>query len=974
MAKTRTKKQVTVPRKIRVRREVNHVRDSEALERVQGLHTVMARMDQALATDTRLAEELMAPDGYYDDETNQEGNEDAEEDSDSDDGWVPIEIVEPDEIDLAIESNLERLRQEAIRFNWKNLVKDLHPVYLKQKSVTKNWTAENTYSDYTSCSCISSARRPIDLVNIYGQRRERLKFCSCTPDAVRLVQMGYLPGSPIRPVTAFSIPLLILHNCHIGAMPFTTALNQYLEPRSNRLTVRNGKHARELRKPFAAAVDLYRELVDRTEAVVGDVLRLEERAVLAARSCPACFGPSPPNLNEYPWMSQDKLIICLDGNFQHRHHSKASRDYVRIRTPNMFVSQQEVDAMKAKIIDIELRQKPKDKRDRCTEAHKAADDKHNESSWKGCDDTGLMGCCCRHDAAIYMANINKSGEQRCFPMALLNKILNNEAPHRHVGILYDIGCSLDKYMALRGLLSDQRDRLQFATSVFHAYVHSWTCQLDYNPCFNKGWGLSDGEGLERMWSYLSPLVSPLRYATRNHRLTAISHRLKYHNTRGIKNLPTWLKRKFVAAARRRVETKAALREVLDKPNPFSTTGRNFTKRFFKAQWEEQRKFKETHTEEQEENRDKLVEVYKQEAALEALRTRLRNTPSTYLASEQEAHKLLDELETTAEELRKAAESLGRDHQPEPDEAEAKSELFVQAVELWAEKQPLTDSRTIGHRLGTKLSEKIQKAIQKRRGPINKLIATFNTRFAQYVAKFPRQRVADANEHPLTYDTFESMAIDHKFWNDGIYYHSKAPWAIDPDVRSGIACILVLQRVEEELDLLTQETARTMTWAISTYELISGYIRYIRARVMALDMNMDPPEDHIDRMELGNYDRQEKLRIINKELQTRLFDHGVLIQEWTGTITWMCARCRPELLRDIYSDWNDLVQRVATDQTSRQPKKNKEEPVVDNVEEEAVVGIQVDDGEEVTSGEAANSAGAPAQSDWEDVDDAQDACD
>ncbi|EFP78023.1 uncharacterized protein PGTG_03979 [Puccinia graminis f. sp. tritici CRL 75-36-700-3] len=635
------------------------------------------------------------------------------------------------------------------------------------------------------------------------------------------------------------------------------------------------------------------------------------RAVWAAWRCPACFGPSPPNLNEYPWMSQDKLIICLDGNFQHHHHSKASRDYNQIRTPNMFVSQKEVDEMKAKIIDIELRQKPKDKRDQCTEAHKAADNKRNESSWKGCDDTGLMGCFCHHDAAIYMANINKSGEQCCFPMALLNKILNNESPHRHVGILYDIGCSLDKYMALRGLLSDQQDRLQFATSIFHAYVHSWTCQLDYNPRFNKGWGLSDREGLERMWSYLSPLVRPLRYATQNHWLAAISHQLKYHNTRGIKNL--------------------------HKPNPFSTTGQNFTKRFFKAQWEEQRKFKETHTDEREENRDKLVEVYEQEAALEALRTWLRNTPSTYLASKQEAHELLDELETTAEELRKAAESLGRDHQTKPDEAkeeqklllllwEAKSELFVQAVELWAEKQPLTDSRTIRRRLGTKLSEKIQKAIQKRWGPINKLIATFNTRFAQYVAKFPRQRVADADEHPLTYKTFESMAIDHKFWNDGIYYHSKAPWAID----------------------------------------LVG--------VMALDMNMEPPEDHIDRMELGNYDCREKLRIINKELQTRLFDHGVLIQEWTGTITWMCAHCRPELLRDIYSDWNDIVQHVATNQTSRQPKKNKEEPVVDNVEEEAVVGIQVDDGKEVTSGEAANSAGEPARSDWEDVDDAQDACD
>jgi hypothetical protein len=35
---------------------------------------------------------------------------------------------------------------------------------------------------------------------------------------------------------------------------------------------------------------------------------------------------------------------------------------------------------------------------------------------------------------------------------------------------------------------------------------------------------------------MAPLVSPLRYATRNHRLAAIAHRLKYHNQRGINNL------------------------------------------------------------------------------------------------------------------------------------------------------------------------------------------------------------------------------------------------------------------------------------------------------------------------------------------------------------------------------------------------------------------------------------------------------
>ncbi|OAV88316.1 hypothetical protein PTTG_08658 [Puccinia triticina 1-1 BBBD Race 1] len=205
-------------------------------------------------------------------------------------------------------------------------------------------------------------------------------------------------------------------------------------------------------------------------------------------------------------------------------------------------------------------------KDRCTDANKAADEKRNESTWKGCDDTGILGCCCRHNAAIYMANISKSGEQRCFPLTLINRILTEVEPDQQVGILYDIGCSLDKYMKIvrlhfscmvlqnnnlclflalfcifqRNLFEEHRPCIQMGTLIFHSYVHEWSCQIDYNPCYNTGWGLLDGEGLERMWSYLSPLISFLRYATRNHRLASLSHRLKHHNRRGLRNLCTYL--------------------------------------------------------------------------------------------------------------------------------------------------------------------------------------------------------------------------------------------------------------------------------------------------------------------------------------------------------------------------------------------------------------------------------------------------
>ncbi|KNE88112.1 hypothetical protein PSTG_18493 [Puccinia striiformis f. sp. tritici PST-78] len=79
---------------------------------------------------------------------------------------------------------------------------------------------------------------------------------------------------------------------------------------------------------------------------------------------------------------------------------------------------------------------------------------------------------------------------------MINELLTQCEADRPIGILYDIGCSLDKYMGARELLAEHRPRLSFGTSVFHAYVHNWVCQLQYHPRLNDGWGLSDGEVLD----------------------------------------------------------------------------------------------------------------------------------------------------------------------------------------------------------------------------------------------------------------------------------------------------------------------------------------------------------------------------------------------------------------------------------------------------------------------------------------------
>ena len=84
---------------------------------------------------------------------------------------------------------------------------------------------------------------------------------------------------------------------------------------------------------------------------------------------------------------------------------------------------------------------------------------------------------------------------------------NQDTQPKQVGILYDIGCTLEKGMIkVRGSLMSQfivlhksfanhflftqrnifeheraQGQLKFGTSVFHAYVHNWGCQLEYNP-------------------------------------------------------------------------------------------------------------------------------------------------------------------------------------------------------------------------------------------------------------------------------------------------------------------------------------------------------------------------------------------------------------------------------------------------------------------------------------------------------------
>ncbi|KAI9623080.1 hypothetical protein KEM48_009699 [Puccinia striiformis f. sp. tritici PST-130] len=319
--------------------------------------------------------------------------------------------------------------------------------------------------------------------------------------------------------------------------------------------------------------------------------------------------------------------------------------------------------------------------------------------------------------------------------------------------------------------------------------------------------------------------------------------------------------------------------------------RNYKKSFFKQQWASQREFRHHRTGPEDERRCKLVELYEKEATVARLRKEL-SSPKVLQRTEDELADLIENIETGTEEVQLLKEELTEEEGVHIDDKEqrlllllwsAKTELFLQASYKQAEMQPITDSQTIGTRLGTKGREKVFQALRDRESVVARALNLYNKRYTDYVAEYPDKAPATQYEHPLSYDEFSAFPLDDAFWNDGIYYQSKEPWAMDPNVRSGINCVLILSRIQEEFQLIAQELARMVEWAISHYHTLFKSINYLRGRIVQMSIpNTAVPPDYIDEIPFGDgkCSRVLKVTYIKQDLQQRTWEHGTLVEEWS----------------------------------------------------------------------------------------------
>ncbi|KAA1111771.1 hypothetical protein PGT21_011422, partial [Puccinia graminis f. sp. tritici] len=299
-----------------------------------------------------------------------------------------------------------------------------------------------------------------------------VSFCKCQSDQVRLIRMGYIGGSPKFPRTAFSIRLLRFH--HII-----------------------WKHCAVSITPFSKALD---EFLDSNNPLI-----LVSPPTLQSESC----------YTTRQW--RQTISAAID----------AYREMIR----------------RGQIISEELLQMgPMDKlANICPKCYgpPVPGKTPEEPDYIVCMDGNFQHR--RHLAA------SQELHQSCKPNTLF--ISPAEVQEMELSMVSSRNTlaadeTLDRCTEQHTAANDTRGTATWkacdVTGIFglacrHDQILRLINIVQSGEKLNTGWGLSDGEGMERIWAYLSPLISSLRYSTKTHRLVALDLRSSHHNDTGKTN-------------------------------------------------------------------------------------------------------------------------------------------------------------------------------------------------------------------------------------------------------------------------------------------------------------------------------------------------------------------------------------------------------------------------------------------------------
>ncbi|KAI8484530.1 hypothetical protein Bbelb_378010 [Branchiostoma belcheri] len=109
-------------------------------------------------------------------------------------------------------------------------------------------------------------------------------------------------------------------------------------------------------------------------------------------------------------------------------------------------------------------------------------------------------------------------------------------------------------------------KLTPALDVFHAYGHKTSCQLKYSTRRLSGFGLTDGESVERMWAYLRRFASTTKEMTASRRVDLLTDALLHYTRRKSSDMELTLKKKLDSARKSECVAQEGLAAVMEDAN------------------------------------------------------------------------------------------------------------------------------------------------------------------------------------------------------------------------------------------------------------------------------------------------------------------------------------------------------------------------------------------------------------------------
>ncbi|CAB3984027.1 Hypothetical predicted protein [Paramuricea clavata] len=152
---------------------------------------------------------------------------------------------------------------------------------------------------------------------------------------------------------------------------------------------------------------------------------------------------------------------------------------------------------------------------------------------KGCyealDETAVCGLSCKHGIPMKFLNL-KGGERLGYAVYMLKDMIERKGNNIDIHFMYDICCLFKEHLKKQNM-TDLLSQIQLACPQFHVYGHGATCQtvgLLYSPRRLEGWGMVDGEVMERLWSYLRLFRKMTKEMTASHRENILSDALYFY--------------------------------------------------------------------------------------------------------------------------------------------------------------------------------------------------------------------------------------------------------------------------------------------------------------------------------------------------------------------------------------------------------------------------------------------------------------